>query len=114
MAIPNAIFHQLSNEGINTVNDVVDFDKDILQKLSNNLRHPGGRIPDPTPGAASGATIATPPIIFGAKSQETTSGDLQYRQVLQNHWRPPTVTNIQGTPTMRKVGEKWKYLKERQ
>ena len=70
MGIPNATTIQLQNEGISIVDDLNDFDKDTLQQVADNLRRPGGRIPDPTPGAAPGATIPTTPFVFGAKSQK--------------------------------------------
>ena len=69
MGIPHDTVEQLAEEGISTVNDLADFNKDSLEQLANNLRHPGGRVPDPDPGAAPGATIPTPPFAFGAKSQ---------------------------------------------
>ena len=70
MHIPHATVVQMQLEGIQAVADLADFDKDSLEQLANNLHHPGGRIPDPDPGAAAGATIPTPPFVFGAKSQK--------------------------------------------
>ena len=70
MGIPHATVVQLAQEGIESVDDLQDFDKDSLQQVADNLRRPGGRIPDPNPGAAEGATIPTPPFIFDAKSQK--------------------------------------------
>ena len=61
---------QLHAKGTEAVADLVDFDKDLLQQLADNLRCPGGRVPDPNPGAPAGATIPTPPFVFGAKSQK--------------------------------------------
>ena len=55
MAIPTATVAQLGNEGITTVDDLIDFDEDSLKQIAENLRRPGGRIPDPTPGAPAGA-----------------------------------------------------------
>ena len=60
---------QLQAEGITLVSDLADFNKDSLQQLADNLRHPGGRIPDPNPAAQARSTIPTPPFVFGAKSQ---------------------------------------------
>ena len=70
MGIPHATVVQLAQEGIETIPDLEDFDKDSLQQVADNLRRPGGRVLDPNPGAAKGATIPTPPFIFGAKSQK--------------------------------------------
>ena len=47
---------QMQHEGIHSVADLADFDKDSLQQLVDNLRKPGGRIPYPNPNAAEGAT----------------------------------------------------------
>jgi hypothetical protein len=68
MDIPNATFVQLQEEGITTVDDLADFDKDTMEQISANLRRPAGRIPDPNPTDAAGATIPTPLFVFGAKS----------------------------------------------
>jgi predicted RecB family nuclease len=69
MGIPNKTVAQLQQEGTTTVNDLVDFDKDTMEQIAANLRRPAGRIPDPNPCAAPGATIPTrPSFVFGAKS----------------------------------------------
>ena len=67
MGIPHATVQQLQNEGITAVDDLAEFDKDSLQQLADNLRRPGGRVPDPND---PNATIPTPPFVFGAKSQK--------------------------------------------
>ena len=69
MGIPQATVAQLQIEGITTISDLADFEKETLQQMADNLRKPGGRVPDPNPAAAAGATIPTPPFVFGAKSQ---------------------------------------------
>ena len=71
MGIPHTTVVQLQSEGITLVADLADFDKTSLQQLADNLRHPGGHVPDPNPRAPPGATIPTPPFVFGAKSQKT-------------------------------------------
>jgi predicted RecB family nuclease len=70
MGIPNATVVQLQEEGITTVDDLADFDKDTMKQISANLRRPAGRIRDPNPTAAAGATIPTPSFVFGAKLQK--------------------------------------------
>ena len=70
MGIPNTTVVQLQSEGITVVTDLADFDKTSLQQLADNLRRPGGHVPDPNPGAPPGVTIPTPPFVFGAKSQK--------------------------------------------
>lgn len=70
MGIPQRTVDQLRDEGIVTVADLVEFDKTTFEQIAHNLRRPGGRIDDPAPGAAAGATIPTPPFVLGAKSQK--------------------------------------------
>ena len=69
MGIPHTAMLQLQSEGNTLVSDLVDFNKDSLQQLADNLKCPGGRVPDLNPGAPPGSTIPTPPFVFGAKSQ---------------------------------------------
>ena len=40
MAIPHATVLQLVTEGIDTVNDLSEFDKDTIQQIANYLRRP--------------------------------------------------------------------------
>jgi len=68
MAILPATVIQLTSDGILTVGDLVDFDKETIQQIAGNLRCPGGRISDPSAGAAAGDTIPIPPFVFAAKS----------------------------------------------
>ena len=70
MSIPHVTVVQLQSKGITLVADLVGFDKDSLQQLVDNLRRPGGCVPDPNPGAPPGSTMPTPPFVFGAKSQK--------------------------------------------
>ena len=67
MGIPHETMVQLQHEGIQSVADLAD----SFQQLVENLRKPGGRIPDHNPNAAEGATIPTPTFIYGAMSQKT-------------------------------------------
>ena len=68
MGIPHEPMVQMQQEGIQAVSDLADFEKQSLQQLADNLRKPGGRIPDPNPNAAPGATIPMPAFTYGAKS----------------------------------------------
>ena len=94
MGIPHTTMVQMQLEGIQSFADLADFEKDSLQKVANNLRKPGGRIPDPDPNAPAGATIPTPAFTHGAKYQErlTVANDLiRYYQTMG---RDLTAANI--------------------
>jgi hypothetical protein len=69
MGLPQATVIQLQAEGVNNVEDLIDFDQDTIEHIAANLRRPAGRVPDPNPAAAVGGTIPTPPFVFGAMSQ---------------------------------------------
>ena len=112
MAIPHATVMHLSNEGITNVSDLVKFDRSSLQHISGNLRRPGGRIPDPTLGADPGATIPTPPFLFGAKSQARLEVAYNLISFYKNIGGPLTASNIAWAPLMRCFGEIWKSMKE--
>ena len=59
----------ISQEGLEDLDDLVEFDEKSLNQITENLRLPGGRVPDPDPNASVGATIPTPYFVFGAKIQ---------------------------------------------
>jgi hypothetical protein len=50
VGIPHATVVQLATEGITSVIDLADFDKEFLQQLADNLIRPG-RVSDPNPAA---------------------------------------------------------------
>ena len=65
MGIPDETVVQSGNEGVATIEDLVDFEKDTIQQVADSLMRPGRRILEPTPNTAPGATIPTPPFVFG-------------------------------------------------
>ena len=113
MGIPHATVVQLQNEGITHPDDLVDFDTDMIKQIADNLRRPAGRIPDPTPGAAAGATIPTPPFVFEAKSimRLTAATKLVRYYAMVGH--PLTPVNMAWNTVMRNFNEQWKALEER-
>ena len=78
MAITNAMVVQIENGGISEVTELLDFDKDTLQKIAENICCLGWRVSDlnyinPVPFPVTPLpvpTILTPTFIFGAKSQK--------------------------------------------
>ena len=110
MGIPNATMVQLQQEGISTVNDLEDFDKETIEQIAANLRRPAGRIPDLAPGAAPGATIATPPFVLGAKSQKRLIVATDLVKFYTTVGRPLTVVNMAWNTCMKNFEAQWKAL----
>ena len=113
MAIPAATRLQLRNEGLEQPSDLLDFDHDSLKQITDNLRRPGGRIPDPDPNAANGATIPTPPFIFGAKSQLRIKAAGDLLRFYETVSRDITAANLQWTPCIKIFAIHWQSLKDR-
>ena len=113
MGIPHATVMQLQSKGITLVADLADFDQDSLQQLADNLRCPGGRVPDPNPGTPPGSTIPTPPFVFGAKSQKciAVACDLVKDYTTVSH--DLTAANLQWSTVMKNFKIQWTVLKER-
>ena len=113
MGIPHVIVLQLQAKGITSVSDLADFNKDSLQQLVDNLRHPGGQVPDPNPAAQPGSTIPTPPFVFSAKSQRHIAVACNlvnyYRTVGCDH----TAANLQWNTVMKNFNIQWTALKEK-
>ena len=68
MALPRDTRAAIAEGGLTDIDDLVEFDSDSMKQVTDNLRRPGGGIPDPQPNAVVGATIPTPTFVFGAKS----------------------------------------------
>ena len=113
LGIPHTTVVQLCAEGIEAVADLADFDKESLQQLADNLRHPGGCVPDPNPGAPAGATILTPPFVFGAKSQKCITVICDLVRFYATVGCDLTVANLQWNTVMMNLEIIWKVLKER-
>ena len=69
IVIPRETRIQLKSKVIDIPEDLEDFDEDSIFNISDNLRIPGGRASDLTPGYVVEATIPITYFIFGAKSQ---------------------------------------------
>ena len=113
MAIPVATVLQLQQEGIISVDDLAEFDKTSISQIADNLRRPGGRIPDPTPGAPPGATIPTPPFVFGAKSQQRLNVACNIVRCYNMIGRTITAANMQWTHVLSNFKDLWKAIEDR-
>ena len=87
--------------------------KTFLQQLADNLRKPGGRVPDPDPNAALGATIPMPAFTYRAKSQKRLTVACDLVRFYQTVGRNLTTANIQWNQVMSNFEIQWKALKDR-
>jgi flagellar hook-basal body complex protein FliE len=113
MSIPNATRLQLQTEGLDTIHDLLEFDDDTLKQITENLRRPGGRIPDPAPDAGANDTIPTPPFVFGAKSQKRLKIAVKAAKYYETTGREMTPGNMAWTNTLKNFAEHWVALCDR-
>jgi hypothetical protein len=114
LGIPNPTVAQMQAEGITNVKDLADFDKESLQQLADNLRRPGGRVPDPNPNANPGTTIPTPAFVFGAKSQKKLLVATDLIKYYDATGRDYTAANLQWNHVMKNFEIQCKALKVKQ
>ena len=112
METPNEARSQLQSKGICSRNCLVDFDEDAMSKISGILRMPGGRAPDPAPGAAQGAAIPAPSFTLGAKSQMRLAAARHLVQCYESAGRDTTVKNICWRTVTKSFNYQWKALVE--
>ena len=113
MALAHDTFEALADEGITTVRDLQEFNKEMLKMVADNLRNPGGRIPNPDPNAPPGATIPRPPFPFGAKSRLRLIAASEILRYYVTIGRDPTPSNMRYDPVIKNFSEQWKALEER-
>jgi hypothetical protein len=114
MGLTNDTVNKLVEEGIDVPSDLADFDKDTLKQVAENLRKPGGRVPNPDPNAPAGATIETPPFLFGAKSQKRLLEAGELIRFYITIGRQLTPGNIRYDPVIKDFTEQWRALALRQ
>ena len=96
MALAAATHAQIQVEGITQVSDLAELDDDGFDTLTANLRKPVGRVPDPNPHAAAGATIPTPPFVFGVKSQLRLNSGIRFPEYSYQDTVDTTLKNIRS------------------
>ena len=113
MALPFATRVAIAQEGLEDIADLVEFDEGSLKQITDNLRRPGGRVPDPDPNAAAGATIPTPAFVFGAKSQLRLKAAFDIARYYETTGRALSVGNMRWNPVIKTFTEHWKSLTAR-
>lgn len=113
MGLTNATVNKIVEEGIDDPEDLADFDKDTLKQVAENLRKPGGRIPNPDPNAPAGSTIERPPYTFGAKSQKRLLEAGELFRFYKTIGRQLTPANVRYNPVIKDFTEQWKALEQR-
>ena len=101
---------QLATEVLETVDDLAEFYDKSLKQITDTLRRPGGRIPDPNPGSATGATIPTPSFVFNAKSQLRLKAAIMIAKYYNTVGRTPSAGKF-WSPVIKTFIEYWKALK---
>ena len=105
---------QLQTEGIEEVTDLLEFNDDSLKQLVENLRKPGGTIPDPNPMADPGAVIRTPSFVLGAKSYTRLQAAVRIAKYYETVGRDLTPANMMWNPVIKEFTEHWQSLYDRQ
>ena len=113
LGISNVTVVQLQAEGIAGIENLADFDKETTEQIATNLQYPAGRVADPNAGAAAGATIPTPPFVFGAKSQQRLIHATKLIRYYDTVGHAATAANLQWTRVMKNFSEQWKALKDK-
>ena len=113
MGIPHPTMLQLQSKGITMVSDLVDFNTTSLQQLADNLRCPGGCVPDPNPAAQPESTIPTPPFVFGAKSQRHIAFACDLVKYYITVGCDLTAANLQWNTVMKNFNIQWTMQKEK-
>ena len=113
MGILDETVVQLGNEGITTLDNLVDFEKETIQQVADSIQRLGGRILYPTPNASPRATIPTPLFVFGEKSHKRLLAACDMVRYYETTGRAITTANISWNTVIKNFEAQWKALKER-
>jgi hypothetical protein len=110
MALNERTRGRLAVEGLETVQDLVEFDDDSFKQLVENLRKPGGMVENPDPNAPEGAMIPTPPFVLSAKSHARLKVAMKAAKYYEMVSRPLTPQNMSWSPCLKDFAEHWDAL----
>ena len=100
----------IAQEGLEDLADLVEFDDKSLKQITDNLRRPGGRVPDPDTNADVGATIPTLSFVFGAKSQLSLKAAFDIARYYETTGLALSASNMRCNPVIKTFTEHWKSL----
>lgn len=108
MAIPQATVNGgLMAEGIATVDDLGEFEDRDFKAIQENLRKPGGTVPDP---ADASNRIPTPSYVLGAKSLKRLKIAAAAVRYYETIGRELTAANMHFQNVLRNFGEQWEAI----
>ena len=113
MALPAATHLAIAQEGLEDLSDLVKFDEKSLKQITDKLRRPGGRVPDPDPNAAAGARILAPSFVFGKKSQLCLKAAFDIDRYYETTSRSLSASNMHWNPVIKTFTKHWKPLTAR-
>lgn len=113
MHIPGPTRIQLQTEGLVEVTDLQAFNDVTFKQIVENLRKPGGTIPNPDPAAAPGAVVRTPSFVLGAKSQARLLAAIRLANYYRTVGRQLTPANMMWDPVMEGFADEWQALVDR-
>ena len=112
MAIPQATVNGgLMTEGISTVEDLGEFEDKDFKAILDNLRRPGGTIPDP---ANANNRIPTPSYVIGAKSLKRLKIAAAAVRYYETVGRECTAENMHYQNVLKNFGEQWEAIMQKE
>ena len=95
------------------VSDLLEFDKDSFKEVVDNLRRPGGRIPNPDAHPPDGFTIPQPPFQIGAKSVMRLVAASKIGRYYETVGRELSAANMKWSETIKVFFRHFKALEDR-
>ena len=97
MSLPSATRVDISQEGIEDLADFVELNDKSFKQITDNLRRPGGRVPNPDPNTAEGATIPTPDLFLVQRISFVLRLHLKFLDTTRQPSVPPVLPTCVGT-----------------
>jgi hypothetical protein len=107
MGIVNRTRLEMQRDGITHPEHLAEFTEEGFKALFSNLARPGGRVPNPDPGADAGAMIHTPRFVLGVKSQLRLKAAANLVRYYQTCSRDITAPMMQWDPMIKYHSEYW-------